>query len=270
MTPLFSIVTINYNDKVGLRRTIESVLQQEFTDYEHIIIDGGSTDGSVDVIKEYEHRYKPGQLTWVSEPDGGIYPAMNKGIRMAKGSFLNMLNGGDWYEPKALSVIHKYIGSNQTILAFHSTQKYWSLNNNSELKYVFSRQNTPQALNYQTLEHQSFFYHISLHQIYGMYREDFQYASDRAFMCKLFFKNHVSLLQLEEKLVNFITGGRGDTLAGDEDSQITSEFFYSSAKSPDIETLQKKVSKAFIKLIKILLPYGIVRVYQKINSRKNA
>ncbi len=51
MTPLFSIVTINYNDKVGLRRTIESVLQQEFPDYEHIIIDGGSTDGSVDVIK---------------------------------------------------------------------------------------------------------------------------------------------------------------------------------------------------------------------------
>jgi glycosyltransferase involved in cell wall biosynthesis len=55
MGPLFSIITINYNDKVGLRRTIESVLQQEFTDYEHIIIDGGSTDGSVDVIKEYEY-----------------------------------------------------------------------------------------------------------------------------------------------------------------------------------------------------------------------
>ena len=88
-----SIITVNYNDAEGLERTIKSVISQTFHDYEFIIIDGGSTDGSVDVIKKYE-----GYIDyWVSEHDGGIYPGMNKGLRQAKGEYLNFMNGGDCY-----------------------------------------------------------------------------------------------------------------------------------------------------------------------------
>ena len=88
-----SIITVNYNDAEGLERTIRSVISQTFRDYEFIIIDGGSTDGSVGVIKQYE-----GYIDyWVSEPDGGIYPGMNKGLRQAKGEYLNFMNGGDCY-----------------------------------------------------------------------------------------------------------------------------------------------------------------------------
>ena len=88
-----SIITVNYNDALGLERTIKSVLSQTFHDYEFIIIDGGSTDGSVDVINKYESYID----YWVSEPDGGIYPGMNKGLRQAKGEYLNFMNGGDCY-----------------------------------------------------------------------------------------------------------------------------------------------------------------------------
>lgn len=88
-----SIITVNYNDSKGLQRTIESVISQTFKDYEFIVIDGGSTDESVDVIKQYEQHID----YWVSEPDGGIYPGMNKGLRLAKGEYVNFMNGGDCY-----------------------------------------------------------------------------------------------------------------------------------------------------------------------------
>ena len=88
-----SIITVNFNDSEGLERTIKSVINQTFHDYEFIIIDGGSTDDSVNVIKKYESYID----YWVSEPDGGIYPGMNKGLKQAKGEYVNFMNGGDCY-----------------------------------------------------------------------------------------------------------------------------------------------------------------------------
>lgn len=97
-----SIITVNYNDAEGLERTIKSVISQTFNDYEFIIIDGGSSDDSVNVIKKYENYID----YWVSERDGGIYPGMNKGLRQAKGEYLNFMNGGDCYHsPEVLENI---------------------------------------------------------------------------------------------------------------------------------------------------------------------
>lgn len=89
----YSIITINYNNKEGLERTIQSVIGQTCKDLEYIIIDGGSADGSVDVIKKYANRID----YWVSETDKGIYNAMNKGILQAKGDYLNFMNSGDTF-----------------------------------------------------------------------------------------------------------------------------------------------------------------------------
>ncbi|MDO4191344.1 MAG: glycosyltransferase family 2 protein [Bacteroidales bacterium] len=89
-----SIITINYNNKEGLRRTLQSVKQQTvFDQIEHVIIDGGSTDGSVDEIKAYAQNAN--NVVWVSEPDKGIYNAMNKGIRKANGTYIQILNSAD-------------------------------------------------------------------------------------------------------------------------------------------------------------------------------
>ena len=87
-----SIVTINYNNAEGLRKTMESVLAQTYTEIEYIIVDGASIDGSVDVIRELATRPT---IKWVSEKDTGIYNAMNKGIRMATGEYIEILNSGD-------------------------------------------------------------------------------------------------------------------------------------------------------------------------------
>ena len=92
----YSIITVNFNNKEGLRKTIESVIHQTFHDFEFIVIDGGSTDGSVEVIKEYNAQIN----YWVSEPDGGIYQGMNKGIKKASGDYLNFMNSGDCFYSK--------------------------------------------------------------------------------------------------------------------------------------------------------------------------
>lgn len=87
-----SIITINKNNAPGLCKTIESVVSQSYTDFEYIVIDGASVDGSVDVIRQYEDKIS----YWVSEPDNGIYNAMNKGITQAKGEYIQFLNSGDY------------------------------------------------------------------------------------------------------------------------------------------------------------------------------
>lgn len=87
-----SIITINYNNCKGLKKTIDSVVSQTFRDFEWIVIDGGSTDGSRELLEQYAEQF----AYWVSEPDKGIYNAMNKGIKVAQGEYLQFLNSGDW------------------------------------------------------------------------------------------------------------------------------------------------------------------------------
>ncbi|SOD81228.1 glycosyltransferase family 2 protein [Spirosoma fluviale] len=89
--PKLSIITINLNNALGLQKTIRSVLSQTFQDFEYIIIDGGSRDGSVEIIKQFEDKI----TYWISEPDAGIYAAMNKGIKASNGEYCQFLNSGD-------------------------------------------------------------------------------------------------------------------------------------------------------------------------------
>jgi len=91
-----SIITVNYNNKAGLQKTIDSVVAQTWRDFEWIIIDGGSTDGSKELIEQYQQHF----AYWCSEPDKGVYNAMNKGIGRARGEYLNFMNSGDIFYSK--------------------------------------------------------------------------------------------------------------------------------------------------------------------------
>ena len=100
-----SIVTINYNNADGLRKTMESVFAQTCKEFEYIVIDGASTDGSVEIIQEYAQKAESQEprvksVVWTSEPDTGIYNAMNKGVRKATGEYVLMLNSGDYLVDK--------------------------------------------------------------------------------------------------------------------------------------------------------------------------
>ena len=108
----YSIITINYNNCEGLRRTIESVVAQTCRDFEYIVIDGGSTDGSVDVIKRYAQQID----YWVSEPDKGIYNAMNKGVAQAHGEYCLFMNSGDmFHDKKVVELLHRFADKSDII-----------------------------------------------------------------------------------------------------------------------------------------------------------
>lgn len=93
---ILSIITINYNNAEGLKKTLASVAAQTVTEFEHVVVDGASTDGSADIIREYAEKASY-PVRWVSEPDKGIYNAMNKSLRMASGEYVQVLNSGDIY-----------------------------------------------------------------------------------------------------------------------------------------------------------------------------
>jgi glycosyltransferase involved in cell wall biosynthesis len=118
----FSIITVNYNNRDGLLHTIESVINQTYGDYEFIIIDGGSTDGSLEIIKQYCSYI----TYWVSEPDKGIYNGMNKGIVQAKGTYINFMNSGDFFfENDTLEKIDRLMDNSDIIVGkdFHQNLK---------------------------------------------------------------------------------------------------------------------------------------------------
>lgn len=99
-----SIITINFNNRDGLQRTINSVLSQSFKDFEWIVIDGGSTDGSRNLLEIYKKYFS----YWCSEPDKGVYNAQNKGISVAKGEYMSFMNSGDIIKHRSLRYYSPY------------------------------------------------------------------------------------------------------------------------------------------------------------------
>jgi len=122
--PLFSIITVVYNGEKFLEKTITSVINQSCKDFEYIVIDGGSTDKSLEIIKKYEKKID----YWVSEKDKGIYDAFNKGMIVSKGEFIGFINSDDIYKKDALNIISNYIEKNKVAdFIFGSVKKHWGI-----------------------------------------------------------------------------------------------------------------------------------------------
>jgi glycosyltransferase involved in cell wall biosynthesis len=165
-----SIITINYNNSSGLDKTIQSVINQTYSNYEYIIIDGGSTDDSVDIIKKYQ-QYLP---YWVSEKDNGIYHAMNKGIRASKGEYLLMLNSGDYLVDETVLERVALLGLQQKIVygnvIWDDGRKKFNgyFPSNLTFKYFIDH----------SLGHQAAFIKRSVHDVVGLYDESLKIVSD--------------------------------------------------------------------------------------------
>lgn len=137
-----SIITINLNNKDGLQKTIDSVVSQTFKDFEWIVIDGGSTDGSKELLEQYADHF----AYWVSEPDKGIYNAMNKGIKVAKGEYLQFLNSGDWLWEK--DVLSKAFSEKADDDILYGSYEMWS-----EKAGDYEVENPPEKLSLSFLVH---------------------------------------------------------------------------------------------------------------------
>lgn len=155
MNDKITIISITYNAKDVLEETILSVINQTYSNIEYIIIDGGSTDGTLDIIKKYEDKI----AYWVSELDNGIYDAMNKGVKVATGEWVNFMNAGDcFYEEGTLNNIfeNKSIGTNNVEILYGDTLEVFSFSN------LLSKAKPLQDLNYHmSFCHQSSF--VRLH-----------------------------------------------------------------------------------------------------------
>ena len=179
-----SIITINYNNAAGLRKTLDSVAFQTCTDFEHIIVDGASTDESVEIIREYEQSLAfslsplTSHLTWLSEPDTGIYNAMNKGIKLAKGEYLLFLNSGDFLV--APNILERVFVQSLDVDIINAR-----CNVSDNGKVIWTSPYLPKVtmtdLYFVGLPHQSTFIRRMLFDKYGVYREDFRYNSDMDF-----------------------------------------------------------------------------------------
>ena len=177
-----SIITINRNNAFGLRKTIESVLSQTYRDFEYIVVDGASTDESVDVIRASALQAEGLDFKWISEPDTGIYNAMNKGIRMANGEYLLFLNSGDFIiKNDAIEKVFDIRMEADIIVARCNVSDKGKIVWTSP---YFNSKITLKDLFFIGIPHQSTLIRRSLFEKYGVYREDFRYNSDIDFWYK--------------------------------------------------------------------------------------
>lgn len=227
-----SIITINYNNAEGLRKTLASVASQTYADIEHIIVDGGSTDGSVEVIREYEQslasRLLPlaSNLKWLSEPDSGIYSAMNKGIeialgrrvvnafnrselvedknkgiKMASGEYLLFLNSGD-YLVDADTLKNVFEDANDVDIIYGDRINVWKdgLERNRD---SFPNHITGYFLYRGMISHQASFIKSDLFVKYGLYREDLKYGADWEFFLRTFLLYNCTYQHIYQNVVYF-------------------------------------------------------------------
>jgi glycosyltransferase involved in cell wall biosynthesis len=197
--PTISIITINLNNKMGLEKTIQSVINQTYKDFEYIIIDGGSTDGSSDLIKNYENEIN----YWISERDDGIYEAMNKGMKHANGEYCLFLNSGDYLYDKYvfanvfLSNPCKDIVYGNIIIDFGETQEIRLSPEKITLNHLFR----------DTLWHPVSFIKRKLFDIVGYYDTSFSIAGDYDFFFKAFVIYNCSQQHINNIISVFNTQG---------------------------------------------------------------
>jgi len=206
MNPLVSIITVVYNGAETLQQTIDSVSNQTYSNIEYIVIDGGSTDDTIALIKKNNDKI----TKWISEPDEGLYDAMNKGISMASGQLIGMINSDDWYEMDAVGTVVDEYRNHPEISVFHSDTFYVSHEgdrsirkfNPSEFKFKYSA---------MTYSHPTFFVsqgEYRLHKYNGSLRS----LADYQFILETYLRDKHSIYYIDKPLVNFRVDGISGSL----------------------------------------------------------
>lgn len=203
-----SIITATYNSVETIRDTLESVLSQTYPDFEHIIVDGKSEDDTIAICREYEKKYD-GRLRIISEMDKGIYDAMNKGLRMASGDIVGILNSDDFYSnPNVLSTIAEGFGRND-IDAVYGDIHYVEANDLIHcVRYYSSRFFRPwmMVFGYQPA-HPSFYCRRECYEKYGGFDISFRIAADFENMLRLIHINNINARYIPMDFVTMRVGG---------------------------------------------------------------
>ena len=203
-----SVITATWNSVATLRDTLESVLGQTYPYIEHIIIDGGSTDGTLELVREYEPRYQ-GRLRYISEPDKGIYDAMNKGIRMASGEVIGILNSDDFYtSPDIVETLAGELKSHGVDAVYGDIHYVDSKDLNKCVRYYSSADFRRWKMLFGFMPaHPSFYVRRHIYEKFGGYALDYKIAADYDMMVRLFYKHKISSKYIRKDFVTMRTGG---------------------------------------------------------------
>lgn len=198
---LISVVTVCYNSAKTIGRTLESVKNQTYANYEYIIIDGGSTDGTLSIIEEYIPQFE-GKLSYISEKDTGIYNAMNKGIRRCKGELIGIINSDDWYEPDALEHAAEAYSGEPYEVVYGMLRTYRGEQENSVLL------NRHELLEVHPLMHPACFITRRAYTDLGCYDEvNYKSSSDYELFLRYFHSGKVTFTPVYKIMANYTFGG---------------------------------------------------------------
>lgn len=195
---LISVITVVFNGSKTLEQTIKSVLGQTYKNIQYIIIDGGSTDGTLDIIEKYRDRLH----YFVSEKDNGIYDAMNKGLQVATGELIGIINSDDWYERNAVrGVVDKYLKSGRNEGVFYGFLRI--LKDEQEFAIRRFHHNFAQ---HHMIQHPTWFVSKTLYNKLGFFDATFKVAGDFDLLQR-FHINDVTFYPIDEVISNFREGG---------------------------------------------------------------
>ena len=209
---MISIITATYNSAKTINDTIKSVLCQTNKDFEYIIVDGGSTDETIDIVKSYESEFF-GRLKWVSEKDKGIYDAMNKGIKMASGDIIGILNSDDYYTSDDILQTIADAFKCQNVDAIYGDIHFIKDGVPDKcVRYYSSRLFSPFWLRFGFMPaHPSFYCKREVFDKSGLYRLDYKIGSDYEMMVRLFRKHKISSRYVPKDFVTMRTGGASNS-----------------------------------------------------------
>ncbi len=203
-----SLITVCYNSSAYIRSAIESVLSQTYPDIEYILVDGGSTDATVAIIQGYEPCFE-GRMRWVSEPDKGIYDAMNKGIRMATGEVVGILNSDDFYtDPDGIARMAQTFQSQNVDSCFADVRFVHPENLEKTVRYYSSAHFHPGKFRYGFMPaHPTFFVRKAFFEKYGYYQTDYKIAADYELLIRFLYTHKLSYAYIPTALIKMRTGG---------------------------------------------------------------
>ncbi len=203
-----SLITVTFNSGATLRDTIESVLAQTYKDIEYIVVDGLSQDNTVDIIKEYAPRFA-GRMRWISEPDKGLYDAMNKGIRMATGDVVGIINSDDFYHRNDVIAKVAEAFKDKQIEAVYGDVRFVRPDNlNKTVRYYSSKNFSPKRFRFGFMPaHPTFFTYKRYFDEFGYYKTDYKIASDYELTMRFLYTHQLKSQYVPLDFMKMRTGG---------------------------------------------------------------
>lgn len=209
-----SIITVSYNSSKTIEDTFNSILNQSYNNIEYIIIDGNSKDKTLEIIGEYESKFidKKIEFKWISEKDNGLYDAMNKGIKMATGSYIGILNSDDFYfDEFVVEKILKALENNLTD-SLYGNLYYVEENNTNKIVRNWKSKKYQNGLFEKgwQIAHPTFFVKKEVYDKYGLFNLDFRIAADYEIILRFIKKYKISTQFLDEYLIKMRLGGESN------------------------------------------------------------